>query len=138
MNAGARFATFAPIVPIAVVLALLFHAPWTQVRIAGFILCVSAFSILTWARLNLGNSFSIAPEARKLVTNGVYSKVRHPVYTFGTLFIVGLIMYTGKLWFLVFLLLVVPLQIARARAEEKVLIAKFGDAYLNYKKSTWL
>ena len=138
MDTGAKFVTFAPIIPIVVILALLFHGPWSPARILGFVLCVSAFSVMTWARLNLGSSFSIAPEARKLVTKVVYSKVRHPVYTFGILFIAGLILYTGKFWFLVILIGLIPIQIARARAEEKVLIAKFGDDYLNYKKTTWL
>jgi protein-S-isoprenylcysteine O-methyltransferase Ste14 len=36
------------------------------------------------------------------------------------------------------LLLVIPMQFVRARAEEKVLTETFGDAYLEYKRKTWL
>jgi protein-S-isoprenylcysteine O-methyltransferase Ste14 len=30
--------------------------------------------------IELGRSFSVMPEARRLVTNGPYSVIRHPVY----------------------------------------------------------
>jgi|SRR4051812_34355004 protein-S-isoprenylcysteine O-methyltransferase Ste14 len=138
MDAGAKFVLLAPILPIAAIMAFFWHGPWTPMRIAGLMLAAASFAILTWARVNLGNSFSIAPEAKNLVTNGVYSKVRHPVYTFGILLFIGLAMYVAKPWFLVGMLILVPIQVARARAEERVLIAKFGDEYLSYKKTTWL
>jgi protein-S-isoprenylcysteine O-methyltransferase Ste14 len=64
--------------------------------------------------------------------------VRHPVYTFGIILFIGLAMFVAKPWFLIGMLILVPIQIARARAEEKVLVAKFGDEYLDYKKTTWI
>ena len=39
---------------------------------------------------------------------------------------------------LLLLLVLVPIQIARAHQEAKVLEARFGDEYRNYRKGTWL
>ena len=138
MEAGAKFVLLAPILPIAAIMAFFWHGPWTPLRMVGLVIAVTSFAILTWARVDLGNSFSIAPQAKQLVTSGVYSKVRHPVYTFGILLFLGLAMYVSRPWFLMGALVLVPVQVARARAEEKVLIEKFGDEYIAYKKSTWI
>ncbi|HDL85685.1 MAG TPA: DUF1295 domain-containing protein, partial [Candidatus Acetothermia bacterium] len=50
-------------------------------------LCLSAADVPLWfvARWQLGASFSVRPDARQLVTRGLYSKLRHPVYVFGSL-----------------------------------------------------
>ena len=71
------------------------------------------------------------------VTTGIYSKVRHPVYVFGILAILGVVLY-AHLWpaLLAFLVLI-PMQLLRARAEEQVLIERFGEEYLRYKSRTW-
>jgi protein-S-isoprenylcysteine O-methyltransferase Ste14 len=51
---------------------------------------------------------------------------------------VGVIVWADKpLLFLVFVILI-PLQIYRTRQEERVLTEKFGEAYLEYKRKTWL
>lgn len=128
----------APVVPVLIFGVLFFKPPWTPMRLTGFVLFVVAFALLTWARATLGNSFSVTPQAKVLVTRGLYSKVRHPVYVFGILFLIGLALYAGYPWVILPLLLLVPVQVIRARAEEKVLIEKFGDEYLQYKKTTWL
>jgi protein-S-isoprenylcysteine O-methyltransferase Ste14 len=39
--------------------------------------------------------------------------------------------------FLLVFLVIIPLQVYRARNEERVLREKFGDAYLEYKQKTW-
>jgi protein-S-isoprenylcysteine O-methyltransferase Ste14 len=41
------------------------------------------------------------------------------------------------LWSLVFLLMIMILQIWRAKNEARVLEAKFGDAYRGYRSKTW-
>ena len=128
----------APIVPVLILGIWFFKPPWTPMRISGFVLFVTAFALLTWARATLGNSFSVTPEAKELVTGGLYSKLRHPVYVFGILFLIGLALYAGYPWIVLPLLLLVPVQVIRAKAEEKVLTEKFGDEYVEYKKKTWL
>jgi protein-S-isoprenylcysteine O-methyltransferase Ste14 len=131
------FFIIAPIAVLAVMFWVGFHPPWTPLRIAALVAMVGGFVLLTVARLTLGNSFSIAPEARKLVTHGIYSKVRNPVYVFSALGIAGFFVYIERPLLLLLLVVIIPMQIIRARAEAKVLEAKFGDEYRRYRARTW-
>lgn len=123
------------IVPLAIATGL--HGEWGIRRFAGLVLTIVGLTGLTLARINLGNSFSIAPEARKLVTHGIYSRVRHPVYTFGAILIAGVALYIPVPYLLLALIPVVPMQIIRAREEGRVLENAFGEQYREYRKRTW-
>jgi protein-S-isoprenylcysteine O-methyltransferase Ste14 len=111
--------------------------PWTSQRIVGGALLIFGMLLVFTARLQLGRSFSITPQARQLVTHGLYSKMRNPIYVFGTIAIAGLclILQRPALWLLV--ILVMALQTVRARKEARVLEAKFGDEYRAYRRRTW-
>ena len=138
-NPGAWITTLAPLVVLVwmVVSALSPQRTWDGARIIGFALAAVFLALVFLARLQLGDSFSISPQARKLVTAGIYSKVRHPVYVFGTLAILGIALY-AHLWpLLAVVLIVIPIQVVRARAKEKVLVEKFGEEYFRYKRGTW-
>jgi protein-S-isoprenylcysteine O-methyltransferase Ste14 len=89
------------------------------------------------ARYTLGRSFSVAAKATELVTAGIYSRIRNPIYVSGIVFISGVFLMLRRpcLWLL--LLLIVPMQILRARREARVLEATFGDAYRDYRRRTW-
>ncbi len=111
--------------------------PWTPWRIAGLAIAVPAFLLFLVARIQLGRAFSVQAKASILVTTGIYSRIRNPIYVFGGLMIAGVIIWVERpLWLLIFVLLI-PLQLLRVRKEEQVLLAKFGDAYLEYKRKTW-
>lgn len=126
-----------PLVLLALLTWLGFHPPWTAVRIAGLVAMAAGFMLLAVARVTLGNSFSIVPEARHLVTSGIYSKVRNPVYVFSAIAIAGWFVYIERPLLLLLLLVLIPVQVIRARAEAKVLEAKFGDEYRRYRARTW-
>jgi protein-S-isoprenylcysteine O-methyltransferase Ste14 len=111
--------------------------PWTPVRIAGAALAIPSFVLWFVARVQLGKSFSITPQARELVTHGLYSKIRNPVYLFGSLLIAGIFLYIGKPELLWLFAVLIPVQFFRIKKEEKVLQEKFGETYLQYKKNTW-
>jgi protein-S-isoprenylcysteine O-methyltransferase Ste14 len=125
--------------PLAAVWILYFYwpHPWTPVRLLGFLLFLIGLLFVTIARIQLGRSFSITPQARQLVTHGLYSRLRNPVYYFGHLAIFGLILFFNRPWFLLVFVLLIPLQLFRARAESRVLEARFGDQYRQYKSQTW-
>ena len=137
MNAKPLIVTIVPLVGIAYLVYYYAAPPWTALRIAGVILLGIGLLLLTIARIQLGNSFSIAPEARSLVTRGLYSRFRNPVYVFGSIAILGLILFLNRPYFLLFFLVIIPLQIVRARAESRVLEKHFGDQYRLYKSQTW-
>ena len=127
----------------AIVVALILFASyalnfaWTPMRIMGMAIAAPAFILFCMARVQLGRSFSLEAKATELVTAGLYSRIRNPVYFFGALMLAGVIIWTGKLVLFLFFLFLIPLQVVRAKKESQVLQAKFGDAYLEYKKKTW-
>jgi protein-S-isoprenylcysteine O-methyltransferase Ste14 len=110
---------------------------WTAVRILGMVLIVLGVVLWTVARFQLGASFAVKAEARQLVTRGLYSKIRNPIYVFGSWVFAGAILVFGKpVWLLIFVVLI-PLQIWRARKESAVLEAAFGEEYRRYRAGTW-
>lgn len=122
------------------VCAVLWQRPpgaWTPLQIAGMSLIVVGFVLWTIARFQLGASFAVKAEARQLVTRGLYSRIRNPIYVFGSWVLAGAILVFGKpMWLLIFVVLV-PLQIWRARKESAVLEAAFGEQYRKYRAETW-
>jgi protein-S-isoprenylcysteine O-methyltransferase Ste14 len=112
-------------------------SPWNLRRDVGTILVVLGGTFIAIARYQLGKSFSFRPEAHELVTRGVYSKIRNPIYVFGAIMVAGLILVLQRpvLWLI--LIAVVVAQTIRARREAHVLEAAFGDAYREYRRKTW-
>lgn len=113
------------------------HEPWTAMRIAAVILGLPSLVLLILARIELGGAFSVRPKAQALVTHGLYSRIRNPIYFFGALTVVALFLYIRQPLGISLLAVLVPLQMYRARQEEKVLEARFGEEYRQYKASTW-
>lgn len=95
--------------------------PRDAMRWIGLGLGVAGLSGVLFARYTLGRSFSIRAKATELVTRGVYSRLRNPIYVFGIVFTVGFFLMVRKpyLWFV--LPLFAGLQIIRARKEARVL-----------------
>jgi protein-S-isoprenylcysteine O-methyltransferase Ste14 len=113
------------------------HKPWTPMRIAAVIIGLPSLLLLIVARIELGDSFSLRPKARALVTHGLYSRIRNPIYVFGALVVAAVLLYVNQPLALCTLVVIVPLQIYRARQEGKILEAKFGEEYRQYKARTW-
>lgn len=127
------------ILAVAVLIRFLItsHTPWNVERYIGTALVIVGVTCIVIARFQLGRSFSITPQARQLVTTGLYSRIRNPIYVFGTVTIVGLTLILQKpdLWIIVVVLVIG--QAIRARREADVLEAAFGDAYREYRRKTW-
>jgi protein-S-isoprenylcysteine O-methyltransferase Ste14 len=124
---------------IMVLVGLLIFWPgaWNSARWTGFLIAFPAAILFVLARYQLGNSFSVTPQARELVTHGVYAKIRNPVYVFSGLVILGLLVGLQNPSAFLLLVIVIPVQIVRARKEARVLEDKFGDAYREYREGTW-
>ena len=133
-----NIATLAVILGAAVIFAVESRSlTWTPGRIAGICIAAPALVLLVIARLQLGRAFSVTAKASVLVTTGLYSRIRNPVYVFGALVILGIIVFVGQPWFLLVFAALIPLQIYRSRKEAQVLEEKFGDAYREYRQKTW-
>jgi protein-S-isoprenylcysteine O-methyltransferase Ste14 len=100
------------------------------------VLCIFG---LYWLFSSIGSSItptSVTRREHKLVTNGMYRWVRHPLYTIGSSFIVALGLMADN-WFIILMAALAFIAMAvRTPNEEANLIAKFGDDYRNYMKNT--
>ena len=109
------------------------HTIWF-VPLGLSVVCAVAWFV---ARRQLGEAFSVRPEARQLVTTGFYAKLRHPIYVFGTMaFLLVLLALYGWQALAIWAILI-PVQVIRARREERVLEEAFGAEYERYRSSTW-
>jgi protein-S-isoprenylcysteine O-methyltransferase Ste14 len=126
---------FAAALLVAVI--ILWPGPWSEFRLIGLLIAVPAAILLIIARYQLGKSFSVSPQARQLVTHGLYSKFRNPMYVFSGLLVFSFVLALQKPILLAIFAVLIPLQIIRARQEAKILEARFGDAYREYRKNTW-
>jgi protein-S-isoprenylcysteine O-methyltransferase Ste14 len=126
---------------IAVYAAFLAFAAITGPRTTSWYvgLGLAAVTLPFWfaARLQLGASFSATAQARQLVTHGVYSKIRHPVYVFGGVAWVGALLVLLGWRALTIGVIIAVIEFARARREERVLEQAFGAEYEEYRKHTW-
>jgi protein-S-isoprenylcysteine O-methyltransferase Ste14 len=120
-------------------LALQFaHQPWPPLRVAGAAVALASLVLILVARMQLGRAFSIRAKATRLVTSGLYARLRNPIYVFGCFFFLGIAMFIPFWPLLLALVIVIPMQIARARREAAVLEATFGEEYRRYRRQTWL
>jgi protein-S-isoprenylcysteine O-methyltransferase Ste14 len=131
--------TAVQIVAVAALLWLIFSrpGPWDLQRSIGAGLMVVGVCGIAAARYQLGRSFAIKAEARQLVTRGIYSKIRNPIYVSGIIEIAGVALALQRPILWLFVPPVVVMQIVRARREATVLEAAFGDAYREYRRKTW-
>ena len=83
----------------------------------------------------LRESFSIMAEARQLVTAGVYSVVRHPLYLAEEIAAIGVVMQFFSLWTAVILAVQIGFQLRRMRNEETILTENFPE-YPAYRERT--
>lgn len=113
------------------------HVAWPATRIAGTCLLLLVVAWVAIARLQLGRSFSVTPQARRLVTTGLYARIRNPIYVASPFLVIGLALVLDQWWPLLLLLALVPIQMLRARREAAVLHAAFGQEYERYRAQTW-
>ena len=121
------------------VLAVVTAQHWQNDRHHWIGAAISLPALVLWmlARYQLGSSFAVRAEAKKLVTHGIYSKIRNPIYLFGGLAFLGeFVALRWYMWAAVFVIINLG-QYFRIKREEQVLEAAFGDDYRAYKAKTW-
>ncbi|HEX5837485.1 MAG TPA: isoprenylcysteine carboxylmethyltransferase family protein [Anaerolineales bacterium] len=108
---------------------------WTGVAVAA-----AGFSLLQWAQVTLGRSWSDTPRMMKeqtLITSGPYRSVRHPIYT-SFLLILGATLFISSNWLIGFCWLgMTVLEIlSRIQFEESLMLEYFGEGYREYMRRT--
>jgi protein-S-isoprenylcysteine O-methyltransferase Ste14 len=72
-----------------------------------------------------------------LVTNDIFSRIRHPMYTGFIFWILGWVIYNGAIVSVAMGIIGIVCVLSWRRMEERKLSAQFGEAYMRYKKQTW-
>jgi len=132
------------ILPLLVIFTPFFDAYAFEVadpvRFIFFIIFAFNIWLFLKAHRDLGKNWSIILEIKdghRLVTTGIYKKIRHPIYTHFWIWVItqGIILANGLVlafgiasWGLLYFL--------RVPKEEEMLIAEFGDEYREYMKNT--
>jgi protein-S-isoprenylcysteine O-methyltransferase Ste14 len=72
-----------------------------------------------------------------LVTNGIFSRIRHPMYTGFIFWILGWLIYKGATVSVAMGIIGIVCILSWRRMEELKLSTQFGEAYMRYRKQTW-
>src|SRR4051812_11123741 len=65
-------------------------ASWSAMQLLGLILLSVGFVLWSVARFHLGTAITVSAQASKLVSHGIYSRIRNPIYLFGSCTLAGL------------------------------------------------
>jgi protein-S-isoprenylcysteine O-methyltransferase Ste14 len=111
---------------------------WFRLVMVG--VAVLGVLFVIWGYWALGKNWAPSVSgARKdtvLVTNGIYSLVRHPIYLGAFIFLAALALVAANLIILLPTLAVLALLYTSIDEEEAMLTARFGDEYREYIKRT--
>lgn len=105
-------------------------APW------GLVLMAAAIVLILEAKRDLRESFRVhpAPGANaRLVRDGIYARLRHPMYVAAILFVVGFALRSGDAYSVAAAALNVVFYALKARFEERLLSARYPD-YAAYRR----
>ena len=110
-------------------------SPLVTVIGAGVLVGSTLFAV--WARLALGRSWSVDPQAAPdvgLHTDGPYAVTRHPIYTGLLGMMLGTALMGGLGQWITLVIAGLVVAGIKIRAEERLLLATFPDAYSDYRK----
>lgn len=102
---------------------------------AGLLLNLVGLWIAIWAAVYLGRSFSVLIEVRKVVLDGAYRWMRHPMYAGYLCFLAGFALANFSLAHFILVPLHMLLLLYRARLEETRL-AECSPEYQAYRRRT--
>lgn len=103
----------------------------SSARYAGLVL--SLIGVFFFAISHLGIK---GLESDELVTRGIYSKIRHPMYLGFILWLVGLPLFIESLFTLASAVIWIPHILYWRLSEERQLARKY-EGYREYKEKTW-
>jgi protein-S-isoprenylcysteine O-methyltransferase Ste14 len=100
------------------------------------IVCLVA-TIGCWVRMGKNWRIGVASDqGTELVTNGLYARIRHPIYAFSVLLMLCSVVILPTIPMMVIAIVHVALVILKARHEEQFLLSAHGERYANYCRRT--
>ncbi len=122
-------------------LAFYIFRPGTAVQIPAAVLSLTGLAVAILARRTLAGNWSrevAIKEGHELITNGLYQYIRNPIYFGILLMALGTTLSIATLSAVVGFLLILLTVVFKLRAEENILAEHFSEAYLSYRKHTWV
>jgi len=106
----------------------------------GAIVFACSGALLWKTHQDLGRSWTPSLTFRDghyLITDGIYSYLRHPMYSAHLLWgIAQLMMLHNWIAGFAYLVVIIPRTLIRIQKEEKIMLEKFGDEYKTYLEKT--
>ena len=132
----------------AAIIVYAVNPPWMKLfilpfpfwsRWIGVLLGSLTFPLLIWVHRTLGKYWSKELELRKehiLITSGPYRWLRHPMYTFLSVFMIAISLVSANLPIVILNIIVIIILSIRTGREEQMMIERFGDEYRVYMERT--
>lgn len=112
---------------------------WPRTLFTGLVgdaMALAGLAVMLWARVTIGRNWSggvVLKENHQLVTSGPYRFVRHPIYSGLLLLTLGWAVLRGSVVGFLGPIVLFFLFWIKSRAEERLMIDHFGEAYLEYR-----
>lgn len=110
-------------------------------KITGYLFSISGLvcMYIAFSSFNIKEFMGLEQYTEKstrsaLVVNGLYKIVRHPLYFSTIILMLGMVLISPTIHFILLSLLVLIYLIIGSRLEEKKLIDEFGEEYIEYRK----
>ncbi len=106
-------------------------------RITGAVLIVAGYAVFVFALKAFGNSWRIGIDKKKagnLITNGIFSFTRNPIFLFMDMYFIGTWLIYSNIFFLLLAVMTVIGIHFHILEEERFLLAKYGTEYKSYMK----
>ncbi len=103
----------------------------------GVLLCLAGLALMLWSLISFGQSFRVGIDVEhpdKLVTTGIFSFSRNPIYTAFGFILVGQFLIFPNWILLVYLIVGIWLFNRQVLREEDYLKKHYGKEYLEYCK----
>ena len=111
----------------------------SAIGITGFIAAVCGMGIASWSRITLGRYWSdkvILQTEHRLIRNGPYAMMRHPLYSGVLLAVLGTALVLGEMRGLVSFVVLLVNYAIKAKREERILAERFGPDFDLHVRST--
>ena len=119
-----------------------FNASWIliAVEIAGLVMYVLGFFLMAWALIVLGQNYQLggsAPRSEdKMIVEGPYQLIRHPMYTAALSISLGLACLIQSWGFFIVFCVYLVLILLLIPTEEEKLQKAYGERYIVYQHKT--
>ena len=147
-NTGLRLFRFAMLVLVLVLFTDWIRIPALDARFLprhseivwlGVALTAAGVALAIWARWSLGRNWSdkvVLKVDHELIRNGPYRYLRHPIYSGVLIAVAGTALKIGEWRGVVALVALGMNYFVKAKREEAILAANFGEAFAAHKRHT--